>query len=276
MSPNTSEKPTTPGGPINYHSAHRMMSTSMLSDLNRHAKASSPNRSAQQEVDWFRFEYKMRGIIDGLMVPLFTTVNLVKESNDNMVSNVTGLEKAVVEIKDTIKLMDTKIRMFEELPRRFMQVEDRVIMYENRSENLQKAFHNMQHTYQTFTIGVQDKLAVFEKMLDTKGFYEYIQSVMDRFKENLMKEYKLKERERDDHVEGIKDNIAKLEERYNQTLLKAKQMTDLFESSYTQTTSHSMQIEKISENHKKLKSTLVAKLHETKERLDKETLEINS
>jgi hypothetical protein len=119
----------------------------MLSDLNRHAKANSPHRSAQYELDWFRFEYKIRGIIDNLMIPLFTTVNLVKETNENMVSNVTSLEKAVVDLKDTIKLMDTKIRMFEELPRRFMQVEDRVIMYENRSENLQKAFHNMQHTY---------------------------------------------------------------------------------------------------------------------------------
>jgi hypothetical protein len=81
------------------------------------------------------------------MVPLFTTMNIVKDTNENMVSNVTSLEKAVVEIKDTLKLMDTKIRMFEELPRRFMQVEDRVIIYENRSENLQKAFNNMQHTY---------------------------------------------------------------------------------------------------------------------------------
>jgi hypothetical protein len=70
------------------------------------------------------------------MVPLFTTVNLVKETNDDMRNNVTGLEKAVLEIKDTLKLVDTKVRMFEELPRRFMQVEDRVIMYENKNENL--------------------------------------------------------------------------------------------------------------------------------------------
>ncbi len=53
------------------------------------------------------------------MVPLFTTVNLVKETNDNMVENVTNLEKTVAEIKDQLKLADTKIRMFEELPRRF-------------------------------------------------------------------------------------------------------------------------------------------------------------
>ena len=168
--------------------AHRLMSTSVLSDLNKQARANSPHRSAQHELDWFRFEYRIRGIIDNLMVPLFTTVNLVKETNDAMVANVTNLEKAVSEIKDQLKLADTKIRMFEELPRRFGQVEDRVIMYENRSENLQKSFHNMQHTYQTFTIGIQDKLAVFEKMLDTKGYYEYIQSCMEKFKDKMSKE----------------------------------------------------------------------------------------
>jgi len=69
---------------------------------------------------------------------------------------------------------------------------------------------------------VQDKLAVFEKMLDTKGFYEYIQSVMDRFKENSVKEMAMKDREREQRVEEIKDNFSKIEERYNQTLIKAK------------------------------------------------------
>jgi hypothetical protein len=54
---------------------------------------------------------------------------------------------------------------------------------------------------------VQDKLAVFEKMLDTKGFYEYIQSVMDRFKENSVKEMAMKDREREQRVEEIKDNF---------------------------------------------------------------------
>ena len=69
---------------------------------------------------------------------------------------------------------------------------------------------------------MQDKLAVFEKMLDTKGFYEYIQSVMDRFKENSVKEMAMKDREREQRVEEIKDNFSKIEERYNQTLIKAK------------------------------------------------------
>lgn len=149
------------------------------------------------------------------MVPLFTTVNLVKESNDQMIANVTNLEKGEAELRDQLKLADTKIRMFEELPRRFGQVEDRVIMYENRSENLQKSFHNMQHTYQTFTVGIQDKLAVFEKQLDTKGYYEYIQGCMDRFKEKVNKEMEVKEKERDMRVQVVKENIAKVEERYN-------------------------------------------------------------
>ena len=95
-------------------------------------------------------------------------------------------------------------------------------MYENRSENLQKSFHNMQHAYQTFTVGIQDKLAVFEKMLDTKGYYDYIQGSIERFKESLLKEYSAKESERDRHVQEIKDSIAKVEERYNQSLAKAK------------------------------------------------------
>jgi hypothetical protein len=80
----------------------------------------------------------------------------------------------------------------------------------------------MQHVYQTFQTNVQDKLAVFEKMQDTKGLYEYIQSSIDRFKENLFKEYQTKERDRDGHVSGLKDNISKLEERYNATLARAK------------------------------------------------------
>jgi hypothetical protein len=185
---------------LNYHVAHRLMSTSVLSDLNKQARAHSPPRSAQHELDWFRFEYRIRGIIDSLMVPLFTTVNLVKETNDNMVANVTCLERAVAETKDQLKLADTKIRMFEELPRRFGQVEDRVIMYENRSENLQKSFGNMQHTYQTFTVGVQEKLAVFEKMLDTKGYYEYIEGCMGRVKEKVVKELERKDKERDMQV----------------------------------------------------------------------------
>lgn len=195
------------------------------------------------------------------MVPLFTTVNLVKETNDNMVANVNNLEKAVAEIKDQLKLADTKIRMFEELPRRFGQVEDRVIMYENRSENLQKSHGNMQHVYQTFTVGVQDKLAVFEKMLDTKGYYQHIQNSMDRLKEHMINESNHKEKERDKNVQELKDNIAKVEERYNQSLAKAKQMTDFIDQSFTKTTSHGMQLEKILESHKKLKATFKEQMH---------------
>ncbi len=76
---------------------------------------------------------------------------------------------------------------------------------------------------------MQDKLSVFERTLDTKGFYDYIQSVIDRFKESLLKEYQAKEVQRQAHVTDLNDNINKLEERYNQTLLKAKQMTDFIE-----------------------------------------------
>ena len=56
---------------------------------------------------------------------------------------------------------------------------------------------------------------MFEKMLDTKGYYDYIQSCMEKFKDKMNREYEFKEKERDRHEQDIKDNIAKVEERYN-------------------------------------------------------------
>jgi Uri superfamily endonuclease len=56
---------------------------------------------------------------------------------------------------------------------------------------------------------------VFEKMMDTKGYYEYIEGCMGRVKEKVVKELERKDKERDMHVQVIKDNIAKVEERYN-------------------------------------------------------------
>jgi predicted transcriptional regulator len=53
-------------------------------------------------------------------------------------------------------------------------------------------------------------------------------------------------------------------------------MTDFIEQSFTKTTSHGMSIDKLTANHKKLKHTLLEQLHETKDRLNKESLETHS
>jgi|LauGreDrversion4_2_1035121.scaffolds.fasta_scaffold186382_2 hypothetical protein len=70
-----------------------LLEGSLIYNINKNARALNPaGRAANVELDWFRFEQKIRNIIDNLMVPLVTQVSIMKENNDDMKKTVTSTD----------------------------------------------------------------------------------------------------------------------------------------------------------------------------------------
>lgn len=64
-----------------------------LKDKSKFLPNKNPTKpSKNPEMDMFKFENKIRFIIDSLMVPLHVVIDSMKESNDEMKLNVSKIE----------------------------------------------------------------------------------------------------------------------------------------------------------------------------------------
>jgi septation ring formation regulator EzrA len=139
----------------------------LIHNILKEVRASSPSkRAAPLELDWFKFEYKIRAIIDNLMTPLFTTMALVKENNDQMRSTVANIETQTTQTRDLVKIQDYKTRMLDDLPRKLMQIEDKVMTFDSNYKTLEKSFQNVKHQFETFKNSVGEKVTSFERQQD--------------------------------------------------------------------------------------------------------------
>jgi archaellum component FlaC len=56
--------------------------------------------------------------------------------------------------------------MFDELPRKVMQIEDKVMMFENSNRTLERTFNNTKYQLEAFQSLISEKITTFERSQD--------------------------------------------------------------------------------------------------------------
>ena len=68
------------------------------------------------------------------MVPLFTQIDSMKDSNDTMKRGVSTMEGQISEFSFQIKILDSKVRNFEDFNSRIQKMEDKIVVLELREQ----------------------------------------------------------------------------------------------------------------------------------------------